>query len=79
MWWLPEVQRQRATYDDHEADVVPRLSAAADLASRHGSIALLRRCQRDLAVRGVRPPAQAERLRAVRRSATRTLRERPGS
>ena len=61
VWWLPEVQRQRATYDDHEADVVPRLCAAADLASRHGSIALLRRCQHDLAVRGVRPPAQAER------------------
>jgi len=62
VWWLPEVQRQRATYDDHEADVVPRLCAAADLASRHGSIALLRRCQHDLAVHGVRRPAQAERL-----------------
>ncbi len=62
VWWLPEVQRQRAMYDDHEADVVPRLWAAADLASRHGSIALLRRCEHDLAVHGVRPPAQPERL-----------------
>jgi hypothetical protein len=61
VWWLPEVQRQRAMYDDHEADVVPLLCAAADLASRHGSVALLRRCQHDLAVRGVRPPEAAVR------------------
>lgn len=52
-WWLPEVMRMRSAHDD-ERDAVTRLQAAADLASAHGSVALLRRCERDLAERGVR-------------------------
>ena len=53
LWWLPEVMRMRAAYDDEEA-AVARLRAAARLASAHGSVALLRRCERDLRTRGVR-------------------------
>ena len=56
LWWLPEVMRMRAAYDD-QASAVARLRSAAALAAGHGSVALLRRCQRDLAKRGVaRPP-----------------------
>jgi DNA-binding SARP family transcriptional activator len=46
-WWLPEVLRMRAAYDDEQAAVTRLLSAAA-MASEHGSVALLRRCERDL-------------------------------
>jgi hypothetical protein len=53
VWWLPEVMRLRAAHDDEEA-AVARLRSAAHLASAHGSLALLRRCQRDLGERGVR-------------------------
>jgi DNA-binding SARP family transcriptional activator/tetratricopeptide (TPR) repeat protein len=53
VWWLPEVMRMRAAYDDEEA-AVARLRSAAGLASAHGSVALLRRCERDLRTRGVR-------------------------
>jgi hypothetical protein len=53
IWWLPEVMRMRAAYDDEEA-AVTRLRSAAGLASAHGSVALLRRCERDLRTRGVR-------------------------
>ena len=53
LWWLPEVMRMRAAYDDEEA-AVTRLRSAARLASAHGSAALLRRCERDLRTRGVR-------------------------
>jgi DNA-binding SARP family transcriptional activator/tetratricopeptide (TPR) repeat protein len=53
LWWLPEVMRVRAGYDDEQA-AVTRLLSAARLASEHGSVALLRRCQRDLSTRGVR-------------------------
>jgi hypothetical protein len=53
VWWLPEVMRMRAAYDDEQA-AVARLRSAAQLASAHGSLALLRRCQRDLGERGVR-------------------------
>jgi DNA-binding SARP family transcriptional activator/tetratricopeptide (TPR) repeat protein len=56
VWWLPEVMRMRAGHDDGDA-ATARLRAAAELASAHGSIALLRRCERDLRRRGVRPPA----------------------
>jgi DNA-binding SARP family transcriptional activator/tetratricopeptide (TPR) repeat protein len=56
VWWLPEVIRMRAAYDEGEA-AVSRLHSAAQLASAHGSVALLRRCERDLAGRGVRSPA----------------------
>ena len=54
LWWLPEVMRLRAAHDDEEA-AVARLESAARLASAHGSVALLRRCERDLRALGVRP------------------------
>ena len=47
VWWLPEVMRMRAAYDER-AGRLARLRAAAQLASAHGSVALLRRCERDL-------------------------------
>jgi DNA-binding SARP family transcriptional activator/tetratricopeptide (TPR) repeat protein len=53
VWWLPEVMRMRAAHDDQEA-AIARLRSAAQLASSHGSVALLRRCERDLTGRGVR-------------------------
>ena len=56
LWWLPEVMRMRAAYDEGQA-AVSRLHAAADMASSHGSVPLLRRCERDLIARGARPPA----------------------
>jgi DNA-binding SARP family transcriptional activator len=55
LWWLPEVMRMRAAYDDEE-DAIARVRSAAGLASAHGSVALLRRCERDLRARGVRLP-----------------------
>ena len=55
-WWLPEVLRRRAAYDD-AAPAIARLRCAAQMASEQGSAALLGRCERDLAARGVRPPA----------------------
>jgi hypothetical protein len=48
--------RMRAAYDDGQA-AIERLLSAAQMASEHGSVMLLRRCQRDLSARGVRPPA----------------------
>ncbi|MFC4603121.1 ATP-binding protein [Rhodococcus kronopolitis] len=54
LWWLPEVMRLRAAHDDPDG-ARTRLRAAAAMASEHGSAALLRRCERDLAARGVRP------------------------
>ena len=56
VWWLPEVMRMRAAYDEEQA-ALARLLAAAQLASEHGSVALLRRCERDLGRRNVRLPA----------------------
>jgi ATP/maltotriose-dependent transcriptional regulator MalT len=53
VWWLPEVMRMRAAYDD-EQTAAGRLRAAAELASAHGSAALRRRCEKDLLSRGVR-------------------------
>jgi DNA-binding SARP family transcriptional activator len=53
LWWLPEVMRMRAAYDDEQA-AIARMRSAAQLASAHGSVALLRRCERDLRTRGVR-------------------------
>ena len=52
VWWLPEVMRMRAAYDDGD-EAVARLQAAARLAAEHGSVALLARCHDDLAARGV--------------------------
>lgn len=48
VWWIPEVMRMRAAYDSPDA-ARPRLGAAAELARSHGSIALVRRCEQDLA------------------------------
>ena len=56
VWWLPEVVRMRAAHEDQEA-AIARLRSAAQLASSHGSVALLRRCERDLAGRSVRAPS----------------------
>jgi DNA-binding SARP family transcriptional activator/tetratricopeptide (TPR) repeat protein len=49
VWWLPEVMRARAAYDKAPA-ALARLRAAAQMASEHGSAALLRRCEHDLAL-----------------------------
>ncbi len=51
LWWLPEVMRLRAVHDD-PADAEARLRAAAQLAESQGSVALARRCERDLRTRG---------------------------
>jgi hypothetical protein len=56
VWWLPEVMRMRAAYDDERA-AIARLLSAATMATEHGSTALLRRCERDLGGRDVRLPA----------------------
>jgi len=55
-WWLPEVLRMRARYDDGDA-AAARLQSAAELAAAHGSVALLRRCEDDLRRRGVPVPS----------------------
>ena len=57
VWWLPEVLRMRATHEDSEQAALTRLRAAAALASAHGSVALLRRCERDIAAFGGGHPA----------------------
>ena len=56
LWWLPEVMRLRAAHDGEEV-AISRLRSAAEMATAHGSVALLRRCERDLARRGVRSPS----------------------
>ncbi len=57
LWWLPEVMRMRAAYD-HDQNAVARLRSAAEMASAHGSVALVRRCERDVADQaGNRTPA----------------------
>jgi DNA-binding SARP family transcriptional activator/tetratricopeptide (TPR) repeat protein len=53
VWWLPEVMRMRAAYDDGQA-AIARLRSAAQMAAEHGSVVLLRRCERDLGRRNVR-------------------------
>ncbi|PRZ41065.1 transcriptional activator [Antricoccus suffuscus] len=53
-WWLPEVLRMRSRYDDQTA-AIARLRTAAQMARLQGSVALLRRCERDLAERRTRP------------------------
>ncbi len=52
VWWLPEVMRMRAAREPEQA-AISRLRSAAQMAADHGSLALLRRCERDLAERGV--------------------------
>jgi DNA-binding SARP family transcriptional activator len=54
-WWLPEVMRLRAEHDGKEV-AISRLRSAAEMATAHGSVGLLRRCERDLARRGVHDP-----------------------
>lgn len=55
VWWMPEVLRMRAAYDEPPA-AVERLRSAAALAAAHGSVALVGRCEADLAAAfGVRP------------------------
>jgi hypothetical protein len=44
----------RAAYDADQA-AIARLRSAARMASEHGSVALVRRCERDLAGRDARP------------------------
>jgi hypothetical protein len=56
VWWVPEVMRIRAAYDDEQA-AVARLRSAAGMSAAHGSVALVRRCETDLGLRGVRPVA----------------------
>ena len=51
LWWLPEVMRLRAAHDREEM-AISRLRSAAEMATAHGSVALVRRCERDLAERG---------------------------
>jgi DNA-binding SARP family transcriptional activator len=58
LWWLPEVMRMRASYDP-PAQAVARLRAAAGLASGHGSVALVRRCEDELRRRGIASPGAA--------------------
>ena len=55
LWWLPEVMRMRAAYDTEQA-TVSRLRSATQLPSAQGSVALLRRCQHDLAEHGDKSP-----------------------
>jgi DNA-binding SARP family transcriptional activator len=57
LWWLPEVMRMRAACEDGEA-AASRLRAAAAMASGHGSVTLVRRCEHDLAERGLESPAR---------------------
>lgn len=56
LWWLPEVQRQRARFDDSPDAARARLLGAAEMASAQGSVALLRRCAEDLDRLDVRLP-----------------------
>jgi hypothetical protein len=51
VWWLPEVLRMRAGHDDRALAVV-RLREAAELAREQGSVALVQRCEADLAALG---------------------------
>ncbi|MEO8908338.1 MAG: hypothetical protein ABI310_09720, partial [Microbacteriaceae bacterium] len=53
VWWLPEVMRMRAAYDNPEA-AVARLQSSVALARRQGSVGHIRRIEQDLAERGVR-------------------------
>jgi DNA-binding SARP family transcriptional activator/tetratricopeptide (TPR) repeat protein len=48
VWWLPDVLRMRAQYDENDQAALARLRDAAAMAKAHGSVALLRRCERDI-------------------------------
>jgi hypothetical protein len=70
LWWLPEVMRMRAAHDDAAA-AFSRLRTAAQMASVQGSVALLRRCERDLAAL---PPASVRQVRRGERAAANAVR-----
>jgi len=53
VWWLPEVMRMRAAYDEDRA-AIARLRSAVQMAAVQGSAALVRRCEHDLAGRDPR-------------------------
>ncbi len=65
VWWLPEVLRMRAGLETDEAAAGARLRSAADLATAHGSVALLQRCERDLAARNAGEPGGSVRQAAA--------------
>jgi hypothetical protein len=48
--------RMRAAYDQEQA-AISRLRSAAQMATAHGSAGLLRRCEHDLAERGLHTSA----------------------
>ena len=50
IWWLPEIMRMRAAYDEEQA-AMSRLRSAAQMASAQGSVELRRRCEHDLSTR----------------------------
>jgi len=68
LWWMPEVLRMRARYDE-PAEAVERLQRALGLAREQGSVVLLRRAADDLAVRGV-PGAGADPATPVNAAGT---------
>lgn len=53
VWWLPDVLRRRARYEQDERGASELLAQARTLAARHGSLALVQRCDDDLALLGV--------------------------
>ena len=53
VWWLPEVMRRRARDEGGPPVVAERLREARAMALAHGSLALVRRCDDDLAMLGV--------------------------
>jgi hypothetical protein len=73
LWWMPEVLRRRAAHDD-EPDRAARLRAAADLAARQRSVALVRRAEADLAALGVRTVREPAGVGARHANAARTPR-----
>jgi tetratricopeptide (TPR) repeat protein len=78
LWWIPDVMRMRAALDDPEA-ATARLRSAARMAHDHGSIALARRCENDLAGRGVPPSTPTVPQPRDPNVGSRTVRERPHS
>lgn len=73
VWWVPEVLRMRASYDEPDV-AVRRLEEGLAIAKAHGSVALLGRCERDLTARRAAP--RAVRRPAAAGAGVRTLRER---
>ncbi|MGH7920507.1 MAG: ATP-binding protein [Candidatus Dormibacteraceae bacterium] len=57
LWWFPEAMRLGASLEK-ASGAIPLLREAAESASAQGSVALVRRCERDLAERGDLPRAR---------------------